>query len=60
MLEYHGRMHPNFDVMDFLEFTYKYEWVIRQKDKEAKEQSGESGSMSIADMITRMNTGRDD
>jgi hypothetical protein len=62
-LEYFGNIHQNFDNVDFADFVFKHEWLADQKAKEKKQEEGNTnnpGMLSLNEMLSKMNTGKDD
>ena len=46
--------------MDFPEFVALYEKLVKQLEMEKNDKSGNGKSVSINDMMTQMNTGREE
>lgn len=58
-LEYHGHIHRDFNVMGFPEFVSLYDKLLNQKRREENEKANDK-SLSITDMVNKMNTGREE
>ena len=59
-LEYHGHIHRDFNKMDFPEFVALYEKLVKQLEMEKNDKSGNGKSVSMNDMMSQMNTGREE
>ena len=60
-LEYYGNMHQNFDIMEFPDLVFKYDWLVDKKKHEKQEQEtgSQQGMMSLNDMMSMAQSGKE-
>ena len=58
-LEYFGHIHQKFDDMDFVDFVFKHEWLVAQREKEQNQENGTPGMISLNDIFAKMQSGKE-